>query len=98
MVQIYIVCVLYAKYMYEKYMNLDLTTRSGLLVFYQVFEWPTQRPVSISLLIDKPGDRSSYCAILTLDELQGRGPPALYMPYEIETYENLFYELFGQII
>ena len=58
-------------------------------MFWQVFKWPTQRPVSVSPLITietkkahKAGERSSCSAILTVGELRGHDLAAL--AYEIK--------------
>ena len=77
---------------------------NSFTVFCQVFEWPTQRFVSISpsivigakRLTKLEKDHASYSAIfLTVGELHGSGLAAL--AYEIKTYEILFCGLFGQV-
>ena len=62
-------------------------------MFCQVFEQPTQRPVSISpsIVIEakkahKVGERSSCSAILLVGELYERG--LVVLGYEIKTYEK----------
>ena len=73
-------------------------TRVASLVFCQVVEQPTQRPVGISQRL-KRLINLELChhgvlqAIFTVGDLDGCGLSAL--AYEIKTHENLFCWLFG---
>ena len=86
------------------YVNLDLVIHvenrirvTSFASVYQIFERPTQRPVSISPLFATEGKKAPPCmkTILTGGKLHGCGLAAL--AYKSKTYESLFCGLFGQI-
>lgn len=69
-----------------------------LSVFCQVFEWPTQRPVSISPSVVEAKSDKSRDVVLYLD---GRWATQVLSGssrvYESKTCKNLFCSVFGQI-